>query len=127
MKKALTLNNPDDLLEAVRTARFAMVSAGFTIDDRSETGFTGTKGSLASTFVFGWLAGHELLTIQYVDGVLNPDGTAVIRVSRHLVDDALSEKYLGPPKLQIEFDASVSRIARALDEARLLARGDSQG
>jgi hypothetical protein len=104
----------------MRTARFAMVAAGFSIEDRSETGFTASKGSPASTLAFGRFAGRQLWTIQYVDGLLMTDGTAVVQVSRNLLDDALNEKYLGPSKLQTEFDATSSRLTDALGDAHLL-------
>jgi hypothetical protein len=121
VKTMLRLRRPADMPEAVRTARFAMVSAGYRIRDESETAFTADKGSALSTMFFGWRAGRQLWTIQYVDALVTKEGTAVLEVSRDLTDDLMNEKWIGPPKLQRAFDASVTRIARALSEAGLLA------
>jgi len=49
VKTMLQLRSSDDLLEAVRTARFAMVSAGYRIEDQSDTSFTADKGSKLGT------------------------------------------------------------------------------
>jgi hypothetical protein len=126
MKERLALRSADDLLEAVRTARYAFVEAGFDITDRSETALTAEKGSPVATLAFGWLAGRHLWTIQYVDGYIAPNGAGIIELSRNLLDDALNEKYIGPPKLEAQFRASISHVTRALAEAHLLARRDSQ-
>jgi len=120
MKKLLPLRNPADLPEAIRTARFAMLNAGFRISDRSDTGFTAEKGSPLSTLVFGWLAGRRLWTIQYVDGLLLPDGTTAVQLRRDLFDDVANEKYLGPAKLQKAFDLTVEIVRTALKDAQLL-------
>lgn len=45
MKTTLRLRSPADVPGAVRTARFAMVSAGYRIRDEWETAFTATKAA----------------------------------------------------------------------------------
>lgn len=125
MKERLALRSADDIHEAVRTARYALVEAGYSITDRSENAFTAEKGSPVATLAFGWLAGEQLWSVQYVDAFAK-DGFGVIELSRNILDDAISEKYIGPPRLAAQFRLSIERITGALANAHLLKGPDDQ-
>ena len=122
MKQGIPLRSPDDLPEAVRAARFSLSSAGFEITDRSDVAFTAEKGSVLSTLTFGWLAGKQLLAIQYLDGIVTPDGVGLIEFSRNDFDDMSNEKYLGPSPLAGEFERSLNIVLEGLRDAHLLDR-----
>jgi hypothetical protein len=121
VKHVFPIRSAADLPEAIRAARFAMVQAGFRINDKSDLSFVAEKGSAVSTIVFGWRAGRNLWAVQYVDARVMEDGSSQVELSRNLFDDLLNEGSIVQFGSRRAFANSKSMVGTALQSAGLLA------
>ena len=94
---------------------------GFAISATPTDGLLAKRGSAASTFWLGALAGKNFQVTFVIDFMVDPHGRLVARLNRDIAAGALKGGPVGASKTDAAFQETANAIAAALHATGILA------